>query len=366
MLDKSLLATSPCGIVINEVLRDAKLKNASDIHIEPTEHDVQIRFRIFGEMTLPQKNIPKFLQDVFLSDLKKILGLSIAISGRPQDSRASFSEYGIDVRANLLPTIYGEKVVLRILDLGRNFKLSSVGFSNQTVEDLKLALEEPNGVILISGPTGSGKTTTLYSLLNELGPQRKNIVTLEDPVEYRLKGMNQVQISPKISFGQGLRAILRQDPDIILVGEIRDEETADLCFKAASTGHLVLSTIHANGAREVCERLEKLGVEKYLLKSNLRFSAAQKLLPKICENCSSTIGSAEKARVLKPTPGCNQCVGGITGRIPILEYLDKKAVADYFDDKRPHEFIHVRNFNEQYVRLVELGLVDAGGLCEYN
>ncbi len=362
----NLLHTSPCGIVINEVLGDAKHKNASDIHIEPTEFDVQIRFRIFGEMTQPQKNIPKFLQDVFISDLKKILGLSIAVSGRPQDSRASFKDHGIDVRANLLPTIYGEKVVLRILDLGRDFKLANVGFSSQTVADLKTALEESNGVILISGPTGSGKTTTLYSLLNELGPHCKNIVTLEDPVEYRLRGMNQVQISSKLSFGQGLRAILRQDPDIILVGEIRDEETADLCFKAASTGHLVLSTIHANGAREVCERLEKLGVEKYLLKSNLRFSAAQKLLPKICPSCSSLLGPHSLVRVLKPNPGCSQCNSGVIGRIPILEYLDQRAVADYFDDTKLNDLIRMKNFHNQHVELVELGLVDAGGLSEFN
>lgn len=336
---------SAYGQLFRNCVRTAHSCGASDIHIEPTKSGVDIRFRVYGEMQPPWKQLSLEHKQSFIVAVKKETRLAIGTSGKPQDSRCVVEDVPVDLRVNLLPTLFGEKIVLRLLDAGREFGISNLGVSTNTLSEMMAALNYRNGVVLISGPTGSGKTTTLYSMLCAIDRMRKNIVTLEDPVEYTIAGINQVRIDPKVSFAGALRAVLRQDPDVILVGEIRDEETAQLAFKAASTGHLVLSTVHANGATEVVGRLLGLGVDKDTIAENLRFSAAQRLVGRLCEHCSfkapvtlseyacvaldKTIADAEvrEARFrTRNDRGCERCHEGVTGRIPAIEYMNEAGV----------------------------------------
>lgn len=336
---------SAYGQLFRSCVRAAHAQGASDIHIEPTKSGVDIRFRVFGEMQPPWKQLPVDHKQSFVVAVKKETRLAIGVSGKPQDSRCTVEGVPVDLRVNLLPTLFGEKIVLRLLDAGREFGIENLGIPTNTLADMMAALNYRNGVVLISGPTGSGKTTTLYSMLSAIDRTRKNIVTLEDPVEYTIAGINQVRIDPKVSFAGALRAVLRQDPDVILVGEIRDEETAGLAFKAAATGHLVLSTVHANGAAEVVGRLVGLGIDKDTLTENLRFSAAQRLVGRLCQHCainapltlcqyaSEVVGQAfddlelvdAKFRTRNGS-GCEQCHEGFTGRIPAIEYMNESGV----------------------------------------
>lgn len=339
---------TPYEALFRDMIVSARAAGASDIHIEPTRDSVHIRFRIFGELAPPWKELSIDHRESFITEVKRISHLSIGMSGRPQDGRMSFPNLTLDARVNLLPTLYGEKIVFRLLRSDQNFSIDALFFPPRTTLDLKEAMRHKNGVILISGPTGSGKTTTLYSLLSALDKRKNNVVTLENPVEYTLPGINQVEIGDKISFASALRAVLRQDPDVIFVGEIRDEETSALAFSAAATGHLVLSTIHANGAAEVVTRLLMLGVEKYLLKENLRFSCAQRLLQRLCPACSksppsevvkeiaenirSFLGKEVDGRNFRIVgDGCDRCKGGVIGRLPILEYMTAPFLQDYFE-----------------------------------
>jgi type II secretory ATPase GspE/PulE/Tfp pilus assembly ATPase PilB-like protein len=328
---------SPYAELFRAAVQGAHAMGASDVHIEPTRTGVDIRFRVYGEMRLPWKRLSIEHKQSFLNAVKRETRLAIGVSGSPQDSRCTVQGLPIDLRVNLLPTLHGEKIVLRLLDANREFGIQNLALPETTKADLLDVLRYRNGVVLMSGPTGSGKTTTLYSLLCAIDRRAKNIVTLEDPVEYTIEGINQVQIDRKVPFGQALRAVLRQDPDVILVGEIRDEETASLAFKAAATGHLVLSTVHANGAAEVVSRLLNLGVDRDTLRSNLRFSAAQRLVPLLCPHCriKAPALTVEALKTLLPCAsdfsqgifciksedGCEHCSGGIKGRIPVLEYL---------------------------------------------
>ncbi len=327
-----------------DALEAAKAVGASDLHIEPTRDGVRLRMRVFGDMQPAWKEIGTEHRQAFLSQVKRLTGLEIGVSGRPQDGRLSMPALGLDLRVNLLPTLYGEKVVLRLLDAKRQFKLEHSGLDPEARQAVERALRNKDGVVLISGPTGSGKTTTLYTMLAALNQGLTNIVTLEDPVEYALDGISQVRIDKKVTFASALRAVLRQDPDVILVGEIRDKETAELAFQAASTGHLVLSTIHANGAAEVVARLLGLGVEPYLVDANLRFSAAQRLVKRLCGQCARRAPAemveklgrefAEDVRAASDTSesfriqgvGCAACSTGISGRLPILEYLTGEEI----------------------------------------
>lgn len=301
-------------------------------------------------MQPPWKQLSVEHKQSFVVAVKKETRLAIGISGKPQDSRCTVEGVPADLRVNLLPTLFGEKIVLRLLDAGREFGIEKLGIPVNTLNDMMAALNYRNGVVLISGPTGSGKTTTLYSMLSAIDRTRKNIVTLEDPVEYTIAGINQVKIDPKVSFAGALRAVLRQDPDVILVGEIRDEETAQLAFKAAATGHLVLSTVHANGATEVVGRLLGLGIDKETLKENLRFSAAQRLVGCVCQHCSApasavfcrqayeAVGQTLNERDLKGAKfrtrnesGCGHCHDGVTGRIPAIEFMTESGVVRFLE-----------------------------------
>lgn len=332
--EQLLLDEGPYARLLNELVSAAKAKGASDIHIEPNETGVCFRLRVDGNMTL-YKQIGIEHRESLILEVKRIFGLAIGVSGRPQDARASLPERRLDLRVNLLPTHFGEKIVMRLLNLDASFDLSDLGFMGEERKVLEQALKYENGVVIISGPTGSGKTRTLYALLKALVPKKLNIVTLEDPIEYRIEGLNQVQVSKKLSFAEALRSVLRQDPDVILVGEVRDAETAKLCFQAAETGHLVLTTLHANGALEVIERLRGLGVESLVLESNLRLSVAQRLEQKLCANCFLPVSdnvaelfkdmSHRKVAATFPLKarnevGCPNCHEGIRGRIPIIEW----------------------------------------------
>jgi len=380
--DQKISALDPYTSLFRDTVVAAKELSASDIHVQPTRVGVDIRFRINGDLTL-WKQLELEHRQSFVNEVKRLTNLSIAMSGRAQDGRVSFKNWKLDIRASLLPSQYGEKIVLRLLDLTRSFELDAIGFDDTTLNDLKAALRNKNGVVIISGPTGSGKTSTLYTLLSHLDRQAKNILTLEDPIEYGIDGITQVQASPKLTFAEALRAVLRQDPDVILVGEVRDAETADLCVKAAMTGHLVLSTLHANGAAEVVSRFLNLGIDPFSLRASLRFSAAQRLLKRVCADCAVPLTSAQCREVVttfsdrelifqevgnwrtKSVEGCSQCRGGVVGRVPVLEYMKGHEVQDYLSqlDGKPRMS---NSLLAAAVRLAERGIVDVFDALEID
>ena len=324
---------------VDLLLSQAVKSRASDIHIEPQEHSMTIRMRIDGVLrdTVPPA---RKMQAAVTARIKILSEMNIAERRLPQDGRFKMKASGrdIDVRVSSIPTIYGEKVVMRILDTAAvNYDLSQLGFEPQLLEEFKTTLSQPHGIVVVTGPTGSGKSTTLYSALNYLKDPTKNITTVEDPVEYRLAGINQIQIKQEIDldFASCLRAILRQDPDIVLIGEIRDKETVEIAMKASLTGHLVLSTFHTNDAPSAISRFIYMGIEPYLLASTLNLIVAQRLVRKICEQCKEPASLSEKVfRRLKIDAeqardavfyhgrGCNNCGGtGYLGRLPVFEFL---------------------------------------------
>ncbi|MBN2138938.1 MAG: Flp pilus assembly complex ATPase component TadA [Sedimentisphaerales bacterium] len=339
-LSSELAATkAPVIRFVDLLLSQAVKSRASDIHIEPQETSTVVRMRIDGvlrNMVPPAKK----MQAAVTARIKILSSMDIAERRLPQDGRFKIKASGraIDVRVSVIPTIYGEKVVMRILDAaGVNHDVNQLGFEPDALKQFKSMLARPHGIIVVTGPTGSGKSTTLYSALNYLKDPKKNITTVEDPVEYRLAGINQIQVKPEIDldFARCLRAILRQDPDIVLIGEIRDKETVEIAIKASLTGHLVLSTFHTNDAPSAISRLVYMGIERYLLASSLNMVIAQRLVRKICDRCKEPINlseevltslkiSAEQAAdaVFYHGKGCNVCGGtGYLGRLPIFEFL---------------------------------------------
>lgn len=334
-----LLDEGPYARLLNELIAAARVRGASDVHIEPNESGVSLRLRVDGNLSL-YKQVDVQHRESLILEVKRIFGLAIGVSGKPQDGRASLPSYRLDLRVSLLPTHFGEKVVMRLLNLDATFEIAELGFTDVEKKMLESAIRLEDGVVVISGPTGSGKTRTLYALLKAIGPKKFNIVTLEDPIEYRIEGLNQTQISSKMAFADALRSVLRQDPDVILVGEVRDAETAKLCFQAAETGHLVFTTLHANGAEEVIERLFGLGVERLVLESNLRLSIAQRLEQKVCTACGLPLSKEKLERIesrfahkftsellrMKNPIGCSDCTDGVKGRIPVLEWASFENV----------------------------------------
>jgi len=339
-ISSELAATKPPVIRFVDLLLSQAVKSrASDIHIEPQERSMTIRMRIDGvlrDMVPPARK----MQPAVITRIKILSKMDIAERRLPQDGRFKMKASGrdIDVRVSVIPTIYGEKVVMRILDAAAiNHVLDQLGFEPELLKDFKTILSQPYGIIIVTGPTGSGKSTTLYSALNYLNDPTKNITTVEDPVEYRLEGINQIQVKPEIDLGFALclRAILRQDPDIVLIGEIRDKETVEIAIKASLTGHLVLSTFHTNDAPSAISRLVYMGIEPYLLASTLNLVIAQRLIRKICDHCKEPVKLSEevlkrlnidpkraKDAVFYHGRGCNACgQSGYLGRLPIFEYL---------------------------------------------
>ncbi|MDD4780717.1 MAG: ATPase, T2SS/T4P/T4SS family [Tissierellia bacterium] len=326
---------SPVVRLINSLIRQALKMGASDIHIEPLENKIRVRVRVDGdlqEILTPSKHT----QSAIVTRVKIIAGMDIADKRIPQDGRIEMKvdDSIIDLRISVLPTVYGEKIVMRLLDRGNFLKTKKeLGFTENNMELFDAILDAPNGVILVTGPTGSGKTTTLYAALNELNRINKNIITVEDPVEYKIEGINQVQVNTKagLHFATGLRSILRQDPDIIMVGEIRDEETAEIVVRAAITGHLVISTIHTNDAPSTIMRLQDMGVKPFLVAASVRGIVAQRLVKKICTNCNIEYESSDYEKdllgikgdiKLHRGKGCPKCYhAGYSGRIAIHEIL---------------------------------------------
>ncbi len=307
-----MVADAPVIKFVNQLIAKAVSLSASDIHIEPEENSINVRYRIDGVL-YAQTSPPKNLQLSINSRLKIMANLNISESRRPQDGRFQLSSEGkqIDIRLSCLPTVYGENLVLRVLNTSNILLgLEQIGFQGSNLENYKALLHKPNGIILVTGPTGSGKTTTLYSSISTINNTEKSIYTTEDPVEYRLPGIRQTQVDPQIglTFAHGLRAILRQDPNIIMVGEIRDSETAQIAIQAALTGHLVMATLHTNSAAGAISRLIDIGVEPFLLASSIIGVIGQRLVRLICIDCKGK--------------GCAQCLQtGYKGRRGIYELM---------------------------------------------
>ncbi len=323
---------APVIRLLNSIIFQAVKERASDIHIEPFERELEVRFRIDG-ILYKMLEPPKVVQEALISRVKIMAGLNIAEKRLPQDGRIRVIVAGrdVDIRVSIIPTFFGERVVLRLLDKQRGvISLSDIGFAPGDVQTMERLLARTSGIILVTGPTGSGKTTTLYAALTRINSPEKNIITIEDPIEYQLKGVGQIQVNPKIdlTFANGLRSVLRQDPDIIMVGEIRDAETAEIAMQASLTGHLVLSTLHTNDAATAVTRLTDMGVEPFMVASTLTAVLAQRLVRVICPNCREEYRpEREFAGVTLPETlyrgrGCDKCFNlGTIGRTGIYELL---------------------------------------------
>lgn len=352
--------SAPATRFVNSVLLQAVREKASDIHFEPFAGKTAIRFRIDGVL-YERATPPKGLEASVISRLKVMAGMDIAEKRLPQDgmAQAKVGQKSIDIRVSSIPVSDGERIVLRLLDRDDAcLPMASLGMAGSTLERFRDIMRVPNGIIIVSGPTGSGKTTTLYAALGELDSARRNILTIEDPVEYRLPNIGQIQVKPKIglTFASGLRHILRQDPDVILVGETRDPETAEIAVRASLTGHLVFTTLHTNDAPSAIMRLVDMGIPPYLLASSLRGALAQRLVRNLCPNCrtktrldkirlpANYLTPSWEQRLLQSgvmTPcGCDQCIGGYKGRQGIFEIMTcteeisqliRKGIADGAD-----------------------------------
>jgi len=331
------VSSAPIVRLLNSILEQAIEARASDIHIEPTSTSMRVRMRVDGSLETVLES-PKNISHAVVTRAKILANLNIADHRSPQDGRffVKINDREVDVRMSTIPCVYGEKVVLRLLDR-RNFLIpkEKLGFTAENIKKFDNLLKNPHGILLVAGPTGSGKSTTLYTALNEMNQSTDNISTIEDPVEYMLDGINQLQVNTKagMTFAKGLRALLRQDPDKIMIGEIRDSETVEIAIRAAITGHLVLSTIHTNDAVSAVSRLQDMGVESYLIASSLVGVVSQRLVRKICISCKQKhtlsnleldlIGFTEKDNTgFYKGIGCPSCNNtGYKGRIAVHEIL---------------------------------------------
>jgi type IV pilus assembly protein PilB len=342
---------APTVRYVNSLLEQAINNRASDLHLEPTEHDLRVRFRIDGVLHEVDV-VPKSVQPALISRLKVMSNLDITERRLPQNGRitARIGQHAVDLRTATLPTVWGEKVVLRVLDTGgMDFRLTSLGFSEKNLTRFTASFTKPHGMVLVTGPTGSGKSTTLYAALSEVNKPTTNIITVEDPVEYRMPGVNQVQVDLKagLTFAAVLPAILRSDPDVVLIGEIRDRATAQIAVEAALTGHLVLSTLHTNDAPSTVVRLTEMGVEPFLVGSSVDCVLAQRLARRLCDWCKKEYAPTEAElaalrwpwgelgapeRLWRPS-GCRECANtGYRGRLalhevmPVTEEIERLAV----------------------------------------
>lgn len=327
----------PVVDVVNTILVDSAKRGASDIHFDPLENYMIVRIRVDGDL-IDYAEIPNTIKNNFVARIKTISRMNITESRLPQDGsiKATLENIDLDLRVSSLPVVFGEKIVIRILDYSMSLAgLSELGFSENNYKKLLEMITVPNGIILVTGATGSGKSTTVYSILQHLNRATTNIITVEDPVEMSIKGINQVQTNSKIglTFATALRSILRQDPNIIMIGEIRDSETAKIAVRASITGHLVLSTVHTNNSLNTIERLIDMDVQKYLLSSALEGVISQKLARKLCPHCKIQRPTTEYEKEIIKTvlgkevdylydvEGCEECHNGYQGRIAIHEVL---------------------------------------------
>ncbi len=380
---------APVTRLVNSILLEAVRSNASDIHFEPFAERTAVRFRIDGvlhERAVP----PKELEAALISRLKVMAGMDIAERRLPQDgmSQVQIGNKSIDIRTSTIPVADGERVVLRLLNRDNaSLPMQSLGMTDEMLSDFRSLMHTPNGIIIVSGPTGSGKTTTLYAALGELDSKRKNILTIEDPVEYRLPNIGQIQVKPKIglTFASGLRHILRQDPDIVLVGETRDPETAEIAVRASLTGHLVFTTLHTNDAPSAIMRLTDMGIPPYLLASSLRGVLAQRLVRRLCPHCAERKALTDKeisayhipslwqerlakSGIMQPR-GCDKCTEGYKGRQGIFELMSctseiasliRGGVADGADLNEAAQRGGMLPMLHDALHKVELGITDLG------
>lgn len=375
----------PIVDIVNEMLVDAAKKRASDIHMDPTPDVLNIRIRVDGELILYAK-VPAAVKKNLVTRVKIISGMNITESRVPQDGAIKMTVDGkdLDFRVSTLPIVYGEKVVIRLLDYSATqASLDSLGFSEENLSKLKEAMNKPNGIILVTGATGSGKSTTVYSMLQSLNRVERNIITVEDPVEMKIAGINQVQTMSEIglTFASALRSILRQDPDIIMIGEIRDNETARIAVRASITGHLVLSTIHTNNSLTTIERLVDMDVERYFLGSALEAIVSQRLCKKLCPKCRRPRKTTDyEKRVMKEAlkididsiyepVGCDECYKGYKGRIALQEVLVlNQEIRDAIVNNATKEELRVLIYNNGHtLKLLDDGLIKViNGLTSFE
>lgn len=364
----------PITEIVNEIIYIAAQAGASDIHFDPTETTIRVRFRIDGVL-IDYTIIPETIRKNLIARLKIISGMDITESRLPQDGaiKTTIKDINLDMRVSSLPTNEGEKIVIRILDYSTSMKgLDALGFTPNNLNKVKELMKEPNGIILVTGATGTGKSTTVYSILETLNTPEVNLVTVEDPVEMSIPGMNQIQVNSEIglTFAEVLRSILRQDPDIIMIGEIRDDETAKIAVRASITGHLVLSTLHTNNALNTIERLRDMDVETYLLASSLNGIISQKLARRICPHCMKKRPAIDYERKLIKknlgiditelayAEGCSYCVGGYKGRIAIHEVLViSEEIRDAISNGMPKEELRKLVYKGDTTTLLQDGLI---------
>ncbi|MBF4500834.1 Flp pilus assembly complex ATPase component TadA [Savagea sp. SN6] len=348
---------SPIVKLVSQIIASAVAQRASDIHIDPQETEVRVRFRIDGSLK-EERILPKTMQNMITARIKVMGRLNITERRIPQDGRIKVMQdfKPIDLRLSTLPTVYGEKIVMRVLDLSNSIgAIETLDFSQQNLENFHRLLQQPNGIVLITGPTGSGKSSTLYAGLNHLNSEGVNIITVEDPVEYQLEGINQIQVREEVglTFAAGLRSILRQDPDVIMIGEIRDEETAQIAIRSSLTGHLVFSTLHTNSAVESISRLVDMGIQPYLIAPSVIGILAQRLVRRVCRDCGTYLApdafesrifsqfglEAEKLYKGVGCPACNET--GYKGRMAVHELLmiDERLKGQIMDGRPMQEMI---------------------------
>ncbi|BDH61279.1 hypothetical protein MTP04_14090 [Lysinibacillus sp. PLM2] len=328
---------SPIVRLVNQIIANGVAQRASDIHFDPQETDFRVRYRVDGILRT-ERSLPKHMQNMITARIKIMGNLNITENRVPQDGRikTNINFKPVDIRLSTLPTVFGEKIVMRILDLSNALNdVSKLGFTKANEDMFRRMIAHPNGIVLITGPTGSGKSSTLYAALNNLNEEGVNIITVEDPVEYQLEGINQIQVKEEVglTFATGLRSILRQDPDIVMIGEIRDLETAEIAVRASLTGHLVLSTLHTNNAVESISRLKDMGIEPFLISSSLIGIMAQRLVRRVCRDCAKTVPATDREKEIfaeagmnietvqrgRGCPACNNT--GYRGRLAIHEIL---------------------------------------------
>ncbi|GAE34951.1 GspE/PulE family protein [Halalkalibacter akibai] len=367
---------SPVAKMVNQLIYQAVQEGASDIHIDALETETIIRFRVDGVLR-QERTVPKNMHNVLSSRIKILSDLNIAEKRLPQDGRfkMDLDLRKIDLRVSILPTVFGEKIVMRILDTGNvSLGINRLGFSRCNEEKFLKMLNSAYGIILVTGPTGSGKSTTLYSALTNINSDDVNIITVEDPVEYQLRGINQVQVNANIgmTFAAGLRSILRQDPDIIMVGEIRDTETAEIALRSALTGHLVLSTLHTNDAVSAISRLMDMGVEPFLVSSALTGVVAQRLVRRVCSSCAQSYAPTEEQQRLYAErgltveklvkgKGCANCNStGYKGRLAIHETIYVDDTLREMITKKSSDTVYRQYVQKQgFLRMMEDGFLKA-------
>ena len=375
MLKKFDFEKMPIVEVVNEILVDASNKGASDIHFDPHEDFMKIRIRIDGALS-DYAEVPNSVKKNLVTRIKIIAGMNITESRLPQDGaiKATLQGINLDLRVSCLPTLNGEKIVIRILDYSMSSSgLENLGFSKSNYEKVLKIISQPNGIILVTGATGSGKSTTVYSILQRLNREDTNIITVEDPIEMNIEGINQVQTNSEIglTFANALRSILRQDPNVIMIGEIRDTETARIAVRASITGHIVLSTIHTNSSLNTIERLLDMDVERYLLASALTGIVSQKLARRLCDNCKKkravtiteknlfkTVLGLDINEVYEAnTSGCPHCSHGYKGRIALQEVLlINQDIRDAISAGMRKEQLRHLVYNKDVITMLQDGL----------